>query len=147
VSGAEPLPPAAALPEASAPGGDEAGEPHVEHGDPAEETPPPSSVLQIVPGPYKAPISIRAAARFAQGGSLASYGPPPSMEGLVAPRSNRLVVVALVFVALLAAGAVGTALAFRFGGGRHHHPAPSEAPPKAEAAGEAPSDGTTGAQP
>jgi len=72
------------------------------------------AVQLIVPGPYKAPISVRAAARFAQVASA----PPTVPESLAALRRHtrtRLTVLVLVAAALVAAGAVGTALAFRFG--------------------------------
>jgi len=65
-----------------------------------------AGVLHIVPGPYSAPMSIRAATRFARGGF-------PSLH---ASRTNRLAVLALIASILLAAGGIGSALAFRFGG-------------------------------
>jgi serine/threonine-protein kinase len=106
-------------PTTSAPNGDGAGDA------PADQT--------IVPGPYTAPMSIRAAARFAE---VASGGAAHHGVGRRTP-GNRLAVVVLVGVALLAAGSVGTALAFRFGARRARAgaepPSPTEAPPSTPA--------------
>jgi hypothetical protein len=79
----------------------------------------------IVPGHYKAPISVRAAAKFAQSASI----PPAETAGLGAfgrRSGGKVAVLALVALALFAAGGVGTALAFRFGRA-HHAPAPAPA--------------------
>jgi hypothetical protein len=104
---------------ASAPDGDGTSAP----ARPAAEAPAsgdPSGDHRIVPGHYSGPMSMRAAARFAQGRGRQSLA-----ELAGQPRQNRLVVIALVAVALIAAGGVGTALAFRFGHARARPPTPS----------------------
>jgi serine/threonine-protein kinase len=62
---------------------------------PPAPSPPPPSTNQIVPGPYSAPMSVRAAASFAQGAT-----------GSVNPSGGGGKVIAAVVIAMLLAGVV-----------------------------------------
>jgi hypothetical protein len=70
----------------------------------------------IVPGPYTAPSSVRAARRFAQ----VAAAPPAVPDGLGAlggrAHGPRWPAVVLIGAALVAAGGVGTAVAMRLAG-------------------------------
>jgi eukaryotic-like serine/threonine-protein kinase len=72
---------------------------------------PPPPGHQIVPGPYNGPMSVRAAASFAQGGTTnAALSTTGRQAG-----GNKAGVFALVVVALLALGGGGVAIALRYG--------------------------------
>ncbi len=76
--------------------------------------PPPPNPGQIVPGPYNGPMSVRAAASFAQGGTtnaaLSTTGRQAS--------SSKVGVFVLAVAALLAVGGIGAFLALRYAGPR-----------------------------
>ena len=73
--------------------------------------PPPQAGHQIVPGPYNGPMSVRAAATFAQGTTNAAL----SNTAGQAP-GNKVGVLMLAAAALLAVGGVGAVLALRYAG-------------------------------
>ena len=79
-----------------------------------------SAIQRILPGHYKAPMSVRAAATFARVSTSGSI-----LGGLGERRAaSRVNVVALIALALLAAGGVGMGLAFRYGGAKGRGAAP-----------------------
>ena len=82
---------------------------------PQPQPPPPPSPQapgghQIVPGPYSAPMSVRAAASFAHGSSpgLALGGPPPG---------SKAGTFALIVMAMLGLVGIGVAIALKYGPG------------------------------
>jgi eukaryotic-like serine/threonine-protein kinase len=78
--------------------------------------PPPQQVLgshQIVPGHYNAPMSVRAAASFAQGGTTNANLSTTGTGG-----ASKLGAFALVGLVLIAMCGIGAAVAFRFMGSK-----------------------------
>ncbi len=71
---------------------------------------PPPGGHQIVPGPYEGPMSVRAAASFAQGGTTNAALSTTGRQG----GGSKAGVFVLAVVGLLAVGGIGAVLALRY---------------------------------
>src|SRR5262249_13448642 len=90
--------------------------------------PPLLGMQQIVPEPYDGPMSVRAAASFAQGAMLPAALPAPGKPpSLPAPRGSTAAVIVVVTLGLLAVASIG-ALAMGKLGGPKPTPVSSGAP-------------------